>query len=476
MHVLKRPLLAAALLALASVPAALAQDVVQDAPESTPASEWGAEMSILKGTQSPDPAAAAAKPLDLSTTSAIKPGRVARTQPVAGVDGAPPRPRKATDETDQSYDPLGIRVGSFIVLPAVEFGTGVTSNAAGSTTGKAAALGNIAPEVTVKSDWGRHELDFGLRGTYDSYSDGDVSPKPTAHAELNARLDLPSDWTLKLNNSYDYSTQSVSSLDFPAGADKPPGVNTYTTGATLDGHLDHTLLELRTGAVRNTYEDGYAGSTVIPQGYRDNTLYSGAVRLGYQINAVVTPFVETEISRRQADQGVDPDGYRRSSTGVTLRGGILYSADPVLSGEIAFGFRHETYDDGRFHDLNAPTIDGSLIWSPTQLTKFTLRTSTSVDPTTDPNSSGSISYNASLKIEHSLRRNVSIEADLGWTRQHYDGGGETDITYEAGFGVTWKINRETWVVGKIDQQYYASSSPDGSYPTTTATIGLRLQR
>lgn len=46
-----------------------------------------------------------------------------------------------------------------------------------------------------------------------------------------------------------------------------------------------------------------------------------------------------------------------------------------------------------------PACDASVMWSPTRLTSFTLRAATFVNPTTDPDSAGSILYDAELKAE-----------------------------------------------------------------------------
>lgn len=423
-------------------------------------------------------------PTELTGTGRDAPlqtGRAVRTEripPTIAEEDEPARPRARTaDALDaSSYDPLGIRLGSFILLPSIELRGGYTSNAAGASTGGPSGLITAVPDLIVRSDWSQHELGFKFHGTYDYFTDTSVAPNPTVNAEANARIDLPRDWALRLRAGYDYETQSLSSIDYPAGVDNPPGINTYTAGATLDGRLGRTVLQLRSNIATSDYEDGKAGDVTIPQGDRDNTLVSAATRIGYEVTPAFTPFVEAEVSDRSFRQKIDSNGFNRASQGVTLRGGIAYSADPVLKGELAIGWHHERYDDNAFQPLNAMTIDGSILWAPTPLTNFTLRAATYVDPTTDPNSSGSIVYDVGLKAQHALRRNLTLDADLGYQYQSYEGINAADVTYEAGFGVTWKINRAAWVVGRFSQEYYKSAQPGGDYPTTTVTVGLRLQR
>jgi hypothetical protein len=473
------------LLLSAALFAALAPMTVAVAQENSALFAGDADFGTLRGSDGQEAVelynATLSQPSSYPVET-LEPNRAQRGErllPTIAQEGEEPtRPRSRTADANDasSFDPLGIRMGSFIVLPSVELRGGYTSNAAGSSTGGPSGVLTVVPDLIVRSDWSRHELGLALHGTYDYFTDTSVAPQPTVDAEANARIDLPRDWALRLRANYNYDTQSISSLDYPTGVNEPPGVNTYAGAVTLDGSVGRVALQLRSGLVATEYENGMAGDVVVPQGDRDNTLTSVAARVGYEVTPAFTPFVEAELSDRSFRQKIDDNGFNRASQGVTLRGGIAYSADPVLKGELALGWHHERYDDTAFQPLDAMTVDASVIWAPTPLTNFTLRAATFVNPTTDPNSAGSIVYDAGIRAAHALRRNLTIEGDLGWRREYYEGINVADITYEAGFGVTWKINRAAWVVGRFSQEYFDSAVPGGDYPTTTATVGLRFQR
>ncbi|MCX5496864.1 outer membrane beta-barrel protein [Kaistia dalseonensis] len=470
---------AALLAALMPLPAAHAED--GDGPPIS--FDTADDFSQLRGTDPGQPVEIGTAPPGYPGTVAdqVEDGRIGRAEreaPITGEEGeAPQGRRRAPDARDEtSYDPLGIRLGSFILLPAIELRGGYTSNAAGSSTGGPSGVLTAAPDIVLRSDWDRHELGFALKGAYDYYTDTSVAPNPVLYVEGNGRIDLPQDWALRLKADYDYQTQSTDSLDYPTGATNPPGVNTFDGGATLDGHFGKTVFQLRSTGTYTDYEDGWDGDTRIYQGYRNNLLTSGAVRVGYQVTPSIAPFVETQLSRRSFNQANAQDGINRDSSGVTIRGGIAYSADPILKGEIALGWRREIYDDPAFADVGAPTIDASLIWSPSPLTEIGFIAATYIDATDDPNASSSLVYDLGLTVKRFVRRNFTLEGDLGWRHEHYEGTDQSDITYEAGMTATWKLNREAWLVGRLSQEYYVSAEPGGNYPTTTATIGIRLQR
>jgi hypothetical protein len=388
------------------------------------------------------------------------------------------RPRAMTTDAldSSSYDPLGIRIGSFIALPSIELHTGFTSNAAESPSGGGSAVLAAVPELIVNSDWNRHALDVKLNGRYNYFADGSVAPRSTVDADARGRIDINRDWTLHTRARYLYDTQSTNSLDYPTGVDQPPGVNTYSGDVKLDGSSGRVVMQLRGGVTHTQYDAGQAGDVVVPQSDRDNTLTSAAARLGYEATRSLTPFVEGEISDRSFNQKVDNNGFNRASQGMTLRAGIAYSDDPILKGELALGWHHEHYVDPVFNPIDAMTVDAAVIWLPTRLTKLELRARTFVNTTTDIASPGSIVYDLGLQGSYEMRRNLTLKSDFSLWREKYIGIDGIDTTYEAGLEFTWKMNREAWLLGRIQQEYFDSAQPGGSYPTTTMTIGVKLQR
>jgi len=480
MRLLLRLLASAALLAgLGPLPAARAED--GDGPPIW--FDTQDDFSQLRGTDPGQPVALDPGPIgvqpeaDPDESETGQPLRVGPEPAIAGEEaGAPPRRRTADARDESAFEPLGIRLGSFILRPSIEFRTGYTSNAAGSPTGSGSAVLTAAPDITLQSDWSQHELGFRLRGAYDYYTDTAVAPDPNLYVEANGRIDLPRDWALRLKADYNYDKEAVTALGYPLDADNPPGVNTFDAGATLDGGFGRVLLEFRGTATYTGYEDAEIDDILFDQSYRNNTLVSGAARIGYQWTPAVAPFVEAQVLSRLFSEPIDDAGYSRNSHGITLRGGIQYSAAPILRGEIALGWHHEAYVDSTFPSFDAPTIDASLIWSPSPLTEVTFTAQTSIDPADDPAASSQLVYDLQLSAQRFIRRNFTLEGDLGWRREHYIGTDLSDITYEAGIGATWKLNREAWIVGRLSQEYYVSAAPGGDYPTTTATIGLRLQR
>jgi hypothetical protein len=389
--------------------------------------------------------------------------------------GAIPAPAPRADETDP-YEALGIRAGSFILYPSLTATTGYTTNASGVAGAAGSGFGLLEPELFIQSDWARHEATLSLRGSYEKFFDGASPDKPTAAADATARVDLQNDWTADLAAGARYNQQSISDAGFPAGADTPPGVIGLSSSAALNGNFGRGTFTIAGSVDRTMYENATSGGVPVDQGDRTNNVFGGRLRLGYEATASLTPFVEGEVSRRVFDRTVDNGGLQRSSTGLSVRAGVAFDRGPLLNGEIAAGTVQEDFDDPSLASLSALSVDGSLVWSPTELTTVTFNGSTGVNPSADPASSGSVVYDASVDIAYAWRRNFTVDWTGEINHEHFQGTEEVDTTYDLGMSATWKINRSLHLTAGYVHEWVVSTDPAVDYQSDTVKVGLRAQR
>jgi hypothetical protein len=334
----------------------------------------------------------------------------------------------------------------------------------------------VTPELRIQSDWARHETTLTLRGSYEDFTEGSIDEQPTASVDGTARLDLAEGWEANLAAGYNFATQSISDPNFPAGVDKPPGVHSLTSSAELRGGMGRNVVELETNLDRTIYEDGTSGGLEVDQGDRTNTEIGGRLRYGFAVSPVLMPFVEGEAARRIYDRKVDNNGIERSAWIYGIRGGIAYQSDPVLSGEIAVGYAWAETDDPSLSAIEALTFDGSLVWSPTELTTVTFTGSTEVNPGTDPASSGSVLYAAAVDVAYLWRENVTLDALANVSHERFQGTDQEDTTYQLGLGATWRLNRSVHLTGGYIHEWLDSSDPTRDYESDSVRLTLRLQR
>lgn len=382
--------------------------------------------------------------------------------------------RRAPASVDP-YAPLGIRAGAFILYPSLTVGGGYTTNSSSSAGGTGAAFATVTPELRIESDWQRHAATLTMRGSYEKFFDG-TADNPAGSIQGTGRIDLPDDWTVDLAAGYDYSRQQISDSDYPAGADTPPGVHDLTSAAALNGILGRTTFTVEGTAERTLYEDATSGGTTIDQGDRDNTLLGGRLRVGYDGGGLFKPFVEGRVTRRLYDQATDDDGVMRSGTGLAGRVGFAVDDEPVLKGELAVGVATMKLDDPAFAAFQALTVDGSLVWSPMELTTITFDASTALNPSTDPASPGAVVHEGGIETAYALRENVTLAASGDISREAVQGTGEVNTTYTAGVSAVWKLNRAAQLKASYEHAWLNSTTHASDYQSDTVRLELKTQR
>jgi hypothetical protein len=457
------PFFSAAAAVVLAVPAA-AQSLLGQPPSGA---------FVLRPTQPAEPAAGPPLGDDAAT------GRAEREPPLPGVAptddlttaSLPPVWRPTADP----YEPLGIRAGSFVLYPSLTTTLGQTSNAVGAAGGAAGTFVILSPELSLRSDWARHEATLDLSGSFEHFPNGAADDRPKFEARATGRIDAGDMWTVPLSADYAFTTQAISDPDFPAGVDFPPGVHGLKGSIGVD-RTGPAVIQAEAKVNRTIYENGTSGGLVVDQGDRTNTVFGARLRLGYAVTPSLAPFVEGELARREFDRTVDSDGLRRSGDLLFLRAGIAVDRGPILTGGLAVGFGIATFDDPALAAIRAFVVDGNVMWSPTALTTVTFDAATAFNPSTDLASAGSAVYDASAALAYAWRTNVSLQAKLAARHERFQGTGDVDTDATARLAATWKLNRMLWLTGAYEHEWLTSTAPGRAFQADAVRVELKAQR
>lgn len=409
-------------------------------------------------------------------TAAPAPDAAVSGQPDTAATTQSTTPAKPAAVGTDPYEALGIRAGGFILYPALTITGGYTNNASASAGGRPSGFTTVAPELVIQSDWDRHAATLTLRGAYEKFSDDATADAPTASAKGTVRLDLADDWQADFDAGIDYRQDSLTDPAYPNGFDDPSPVKEYTSSVSVSGGPGRTKFTLGANLDRSVYgESAYSGAPV-DQSERNNTIIGGRVRVGYEASGTLTPFVEADLSRRTFDQTLDDNGYERSGNAIAGKVGVEFDHGPLLTGEASVGMAQESFDDDRLAALKALTFDGSLIWSPSELSTVTFDTTTTLNPSVDPASSGSVKHDNTVEVAYAWRQNVTFNATAGLTTERFQGTDEVDRTYDLGAGLTWKLNRNLQINAGYVHEWLVSSDATTNYTSDTVKVELRAQR
>jgi hypothetical protein len=401
-------------------------------------------------------------------------------------DGQPLRRRLKLE--DDPFAPLGVHVGSFLVKSAVELSGGYDTNPARFASPRGSSLYVIAPELLAASDWSRHSLVVDLRGSYTGYGStfpappGQISGAPTNidrpefTGKVDGRVDVETDTRINSELRLHIGTDNPGSPNIQAGLSKYPLY--ATSGGSLGVEQDFNRLRLTaTGNVdRTAYQnseltDGESTTNVD----RNFNQYGGVGRASYEVLPGLRPFAEVEGDSRVHDTRIDRNGFARDSNGGYAKAGTTFEFSRILTGEAAVGYALRSYADPRLPNLNGLLTSASLVWSATPLTTAKFSAGTSIDETTLPGVSGVLSHTYTIEVDHDFQRWLTAVGKFTYGTYDYQGT-RFDKFYSAEGDLVYKLNREIQIKATVRRDILNSNEIGSSFTSTSAMLGIRLQR
>lgn len=393
-------------------------------------------------------------------------------------DAAPPPPRRRPPRDEDPWAPLGVRLGSLVLRPAITASGGYDTNPERSAAAgvKGSLFQRYDAELGIQSDWNVHELKGQIRGGYIDYLRNRPASRPDGEGTLDLRLDASRDTRILLETRARLDTQRPGSPDLTAAVQGRPQVWQYGGSAGVQHDFNRLQLTLRGSADRSDYEDAQLSSgRVLSQKDRNQTQYGLRLRAAYEVTPGFKPFVQAEIDRRDFDEKVDSSGYMRSSDGLTGRIGSSFEFSRQLTGEVSGGYQNRRYEDGRLRDLRGFVGDAALLWSPTPLTTVTLRGAAELGDTTVAGSSGTTARRATIEVAHALRRNLTLTGFANFARTEYEGQSLREDLMNVGARLEYKLTRTFAVRASFTHERLNSTATGADYTANVSQVGLRVQ-
>ncbi len=372
---------------------------------------------------------------------------------------------------DTTFDQAeGFRLGTFTLTPELTITGNFSDNISQSASGTGGREFSVSPDLSVTSDWSRHELNASLRGSYNSSSEEIDGDDYSLAAAANLRLDISRATTGNSAVSYTYFREDGSSADSPSATTH---VSQYSGSVGITQDAGRVAATLSLGADRSTYTTEDSSS----DNGRNNTVYSASLRLQSVDRAVFLPFAEGSLLLRRFDESCsDSLCERRDANGYEFRGGLTIASGPKLSGEVSAGWRVEKLEDNRLNDLSGLLLDASIAWSPTRLTSVTAGLGTSFSATDLDTSAGSITHSGDLRVAHAFSDRLVGETGLGYSRRTFEGLPITEKTTTGFAGATFAVTRNVAITGRYTHRRFDSSQSGSDYTENSVEAGLRIRR
>lgn len=383
------------------------------------------------------------------------------------------------DRDRPDYDPIGIRAGGFIIYPSVTAGVGYTDNLfLQQNNEQDDTVFQVAPELLVESQWSRHELNLKGGLLTKGYDENDSDNITDYNGEVEGRLDITRDTFVSADVGYRLYHEDRGSPDLPAAASQPTEIASFYANTSLSHRFNRLILRPSVSYNELDYDDvGLIGGGVINNDDRDRERVEYGMRVSYEASPAFLVFAEgryNEIEYDNFDDALGGGGVaKRDSDGYDALVGTTFDLGSVARGEVAVGYTEQSYDSGLIPDVDGFSYEGGVEWFVTELTTLSLGGARTVEETTIVGSSGFLSTAVAAGVDHELRRNILIGADVSYANSAYEGINRDDDVYGAGVDATYLINRNFSANLGYEFESRESNAIGSDYDANTILLTLR---
>lgn len=384
--------------------------------------------------------------------------------------------RRLRPPEDDPFAAPGRRVGAFVLRGRLDVNAGHDSNPRRVRGGEGSRYGTVAGEVSLESDWVRHQLDLRAEGSYTRYQDIDGFDAPLGDVSARGRADITREVNADIEAGVAFGTLEAGAPDTPTALANRPVTTDLRLAAGVTYNPQPWSVRIGGRVERSLIEDGrLQNGGVYDTGDRVSTRYAVEARSTYDLSPRLAVFSDATLDRRIHDRKIDDSGFRRDSTGFTTAVGVRAEVTPLMEVEARIGYGHRHYEDAALKDLDGLLADASLTWTVTPLTTVRASIGTTFGETTLAGVSGSVMHNARFEVTHALRRNLAVTGAVEAARTDYRGANQTDDLLSGELGVDWRLGRHIGLRARAAHARLTSTVPGQDYTATLFEAGLRFR-
>ena len=368
----------------------------------------------------------------------------------AQAQGAPPvRDLRGQDQ----FEPIGGRIGSFLLFPSFETRIEYDDNVLALPDG-----GTGDGEVTfrgaarLQSQWQRHSLEMNAYIQQNFHARLTSEDAMEGGARMNGRLDIDRNTTARLIASVDSMVENRAEITAAANALEPTRFRRADALLTVAHDFGRVRLTGDAEILKLDFDDVPArDGGVIRQDFRNSTWVRSALTASLELSPRVSGLVRGQIDRLTFND--DPtDPFDRDTTGYALEGGVRLEFDQLLFGEARVGVLHRKVDDPTGRGLTGLSFGANLTWLATPLTTVRLFADRQVEEGGSQLISGNVRAQGRVSVSHELLRNLTLEGQASYAR--IDTIGLLNITaeeYTLMADATWRLDRNFRVFARADR-------------------------
>ena len=397
--------------------------------------------------------------------------------------GAEDVPRGETVTTRQRLEvnPLGMRVGGFLLFPKLSLDETYDDNIFRvEDDADHDFITVLRPEFALRSDWNNHAFNIQGDAAVGRFARSEKENFEDFNIDTDGRFDVTRNIFLFGSLGYSQRHEDRGSPD-DAGGVVPTEYEVFRGSARYFHQLNRVSFRLDAAALKFDFDDVSTGPLSDPTNNddRDRLEADVTLRAAYEIVPEYEAFVRASGNNIAYRTAVDDNGFGRDSQGYEIVGGVAIDLGGIAFGDFFAGFREQRFDDENLDTIGGITWGADITWNITGLTTLQAGIVRRVEETTSGGSSGFFATRYSLSADHELLRNLLLNANVAFTQNDYEGIKREDQIYEAGFGARYFLNRNFYASASYTytQRERVDGAPgdDADYKQNVVTVRLELQ-
>lgn len=376
----------------------------------------------------------------------------------------------------ESYQPKGLDLGLFLLLPKLESEVTFNSNVYATRDNvKSDFFTTIRPELALRSRFSQHDLSFRMMAEKYIYRTYKNDNHLDFQTDVNGRYDVQPGTELTLFSQYFSRHEDRSSPD-EAGGVKPTPTQGFITRLGGKQEMGRFVFSGDVTVQRLTFDRvATSAGTMVPNDDRDRWEIEGKLRGSYELFPGYAAVTQVSANNRRYDDSFDRNGFQRSSRGYRVESGIGVDISQLLRGDFLVGYLSQDYRDARFKDPSGVSVRATFNWTPDKLLIVVPALERSVSETTRSGSSSQVRTTGSVLVRYEAARNILLSGFLSAAYSENSGQQPTDWLYEARMRGIYSFSRELFVGAEAVQKVKQVQGEVGGYNQTTLMLRLGLQ-
>lgn len=344
----------------------------------------------------------------------------------------------SVNDTDRPlFKPQGIRIGNYIVSPEIGYATAFSDNIYGSSTSRSSGFRHeLSGGVKFTSDLPRHLLDFMVAGRGVAVQDHSDMNFVDLRASMRFRIDIDRNHNIFGSAMRERVHEETITYETPTNARRP--IEIVRTRAEAGVMRDVGRVSMTTGARFEQWNfkdvEAYGGST-LDQDYRDLSILSPFVRLGYRPSPGYRLLAEGELNFQRAPgagSGLDHDarGYR-------VLAGVEMELSPLVRLVLKGGHGAMQFSNSALQDVSMPIGEARVEWLVTPRLTLHAGAARTLEPVTIVATSARESTKYFAGADAELLNNLVLRAGI-------------ERRYNSYFGAT---TPDQLMIGRISLEY-----------------------